>query len=90
MVWKFEKVNIPAQGTNAVLTVEPGSVTITDIGSKKIAGLPSQSWGLLINYKTQSWVFGYEGEGEIGLDFDLGGNLKITGNGTVTPINYSK
>ncbi|MEK7485305.1 MAG: hypothetical protein AABZ60_13350 [Planctomycetota bacterium] len=87
MSWTFNNVSIPPAG-NISLTTPYGIVTITDIADQKIAGHPAQTWGLLINYKTQAWVFGYEGGGRISLEIDSRGNLLVTGNGTVLELAY--
>ncbi len=87
-MWTFENVNIPPAGDIALSSTK-GLVKVTDIGDNKIAGLPSQTWGLLINFKAKAWVFGYEGGGKLSLSIDDNGNLTPGGNGTVTEISYN-
>ncbi|MCA2692178.1 MULTISPECIES: hypothetical protein [unclassified Microcystis] len=93
MTWALQKISIPAQvqGNQVTLAVAQGTVVLTDIGHGSVAGLPKENWGVLINWRTKAWVFGYEGAdgSTLGLNVDENGNLHPSGVGTVTEIKYT-
>lgn len=61
-----------------------GSIAIVDIGDKKVIDNPlKQTWKVVIAYQGEAVIFGYEGEGELTLNFNEVGTAEISCNGEV-------
>jgi hypothetical protein len=66
-----------------------GEMTFIDLGDKKLPGYPelSQTWGVLVRYRTIEAYYRYEGAGELTASFDnLGTCTLTTTNGSMIPI----
>lgn len=79
-------------GNSSISTPKGGLVTLTDLGQSKVADLPTETWGILINQGAQAWVFGYEGGNgsTLTLTFDESGKLTPSGAGSMRALKYTK
>lgn len=67
-----------------------GEMNFIDLGNKKIPGFPepSQTWGVLVRYRTIEAYYRYEGGGELTATIDnLGTCTLTTANGSMIPIS---
>lgn len=86
-------LNTAAIGGNSIVSTPAGGVvTLTDLGQSKVAGLPGETWGILINQGPHAWVFGYEGGNgsTLSLTIDESGRLTPTGAGSMHALTYTK
>jgi hypothetical protein len=64
---------------NAYLTIPGlGQANFIDIADSHIGGDGPETWGVLINYQGEAWVFRYEGGGELSATLTSYGVLQIS------------
>jgi hypothetical protein len=64
---------------NAYLTIPGlGQANFIDLGDNHIGGDGPQTWGVLINYQGEAWVFRYEGGGELNATLTSYGVLQLS------------
>jgi len=69
-----------------------GEINFIDLAEKRLPGYPepSQTWGVLVRYRTIEAYYRYEGAGELTLTVDhLGTCALTTTNGSVIPISLA-
>lgn len=85
----FEKLG------NAYLSIPGmGQLNLIDLGDSKLDGYndyPTETWGVLIRYKTTEATYRYEGGGTLTLTIDKLGSVNIsTENGTLIEIKVTE
>jgi hypothetical protein len=74
---------------NAYLTIPGlGQASFIDIADSHIGGDGPETWGVLINYQGESWVFRYEGGGELGAVLSPWGVLQLTSSGSLREVEW--
>ncbi|QTE24140.1 hypothetical protein [Polaribacter cellanae] len=66
-----------------------GTISLLDLGDKKIIGypIPKETWGVLIRVQTTEAYYRYEGGGDLTLTINQYGSLEIsTNNGNLIEI----
>jgi hypothetical protein len=64
---------------NASLTIPGlGQANFIDLGDNHIGGDGPETWGVLINYQGEAWVFRYEGGGELNATLTSYGILQLS------------
>jgi hypothetical protein len=74
---------------NAYLTIPGlGQASFIDIADSHIGGDGPQTWGVLINYQGESWVFRYEGGGQLNATLTNWGVLQISSNFSTREVEF--
>jgi hypothetical protein len=72
---------------NGYITVPGhGAVNFTDVGEANIGGYSKKTWGVLISYEGEEFVFRYEGGGQLQVTINKYGQAEMSGNGDFSRI----
>lgn len=80
--------NTTPLGNAYIIVPGLGEANFIDLGDNHIGGDGPETWGVLINYQGQAWVFRYEGGGELSLTLTNYGVLQITSNFSTREVEY--
>ncbi len=66
-------------GTQTVEVPNMGTILVIDLAQEKISGYNlTETWGVLLRYKSIELYYRYEGDGQIDLTVDQFGNVNVT------------